>query len=433
MVQFRIVASLLLALTLLSLSGSTAAAGELKVVQTPYYVMHTDLPPEAVREASLRMSRMAEEYYERTKEFSGRVSQRLPFYLFAEAEDYYRAGGAPGSAGVYMRRGNDKKLMAIAGREVSATTWHVIQHEGFHQFADATIGELPAWVNEGLAEYFGEAVWTGDAFVAGIVPAGRLKRIQEGIQAKTFRPLPLMMRLTLQEWNMNLSIDNYDQAWAMCHFLAHANEGKYQKAFVAFVRGVNRRVPWQDAWQQAFGSVDGFEKVWAEWWLNQQPGATADLETRATLLTLASFAGRASAMKQLPAELPGLVKAIQSGELAFDKELWLPPSLFERAAAGLKQDEANFSLLPAEKGQPARLLAERPDGTRLVATLPTRATVPLKISLEIDDLAPAIVRAEALANEGKKKDASKVLSDAIRRNPKSPSLEQARKLVGEWR
>lgn len=430
----RLIPAFLTLLVCCAILPTDAAHGAgLQVVQTPYYVMHTDLPPDAVKEASLRMTRMAEEYHERTKAFSGKVNQRLPFYLFQEEEDYYAAGGVPGSAGVYMRRGNERKLMAIAGKEVSDTTWHVIQHEGFHQFADATIGELPAWVNEGLAEYFGEAVWTGDGFVVGIVPAGRLKRIQEGIEAKTFRPLPLMMRLTLQEWNMNLNIDNYDQAWAMCHFLAHADEGKYQEAFVAFVRGVNRRVPWQNAWQQAFGSVEGFEKVWGDWWLKQQPGATADLQTRATLCTLASFAARANAMKQLPTELPGLIKAIESGEMKFEKELWLPPSLFERASANLKRDDATFSMLPAEKGQPPRLLAVRPNGTRMIASFPIRFSLPVKQTVEVDDLAPAIVRVEALVKEGKKKDAQKLLSEAMRRNPKSTSIERARQLAGQLR
>jgi hypothetical protein len=241
----------------LSAAASPARAADLKVVQTPYYVLHTDLPPEGVQETSLRMSRMAEEYHERTKAFSGKVNKRLPFYLFTDPADYHKAGGLPGSAGVFMTRGMDKKLMAIAGQELTDSTWHTVQHEGFHQFADATIGDLPTWVNEGLAEYFGEAVWTGDGFVVGIVPARRLEVIQEGIREKGFRPLPEMMRVTLREWNMNLAAENYHQAWAMAHFLAHADNGKYQAAFVNFVRGVNQKVPWQKAWDQAFGSAAG--------------------------------------------------------------------------------------------------------------------------------------------------------------------------------
>ena len=52
--------------------------------------------------------------------------------------------------------------MAFAGEHITAYTWHTVQHEGFHQFAHAVIGgDIPTWLNEGLAEYFGEALFTG--------------------------------------------------------------------------------------------------------------------------------------------------------------------------------------------------------------------------------------------------------------------------------
>jgi hypothetical protein len=405
-----------------------------KKYDTPYYVLHTDLPPDGVQETSLRMSRMAEEYYERTKAFSGKVNKRLPFYLFQDRDDYYKAGGLPGSAGVFMTRGADKRLMAFTGGELSDRTWHVVQHEGFHQFADATIGDLPTWVNEGLAEYFGEAVWTGDGFVTGVIPPDRLEDVQEGIKRKAFRPLPEMMNLSLREWNAALNGGNYDQAWAMCHFLAHADDGKYQGAFVNFVRGVNRRVPWQKAWQESFGSADGFEKVWADWWLKQTPDATADLQTRATLSTLASFAARAHAQKQLPPDLDKLVNAIDTGELKLAGDQWLPPSLWKRAAAHLRKDTSKYALIPAEKGQQPRLTAERPDGVRMTATLPAKFAQPMKIALEVDDLAAALDRVEALVKAGKKKEAKAALTEAIRRNPKtSPAADRAKKLAAELR
>ena len=422
------------ALLILSAVAPSARAGEVKQYQTPYYVLHTDLSPEDVQETSLRMSRMFEEYLERTKQFSGKPgNKKLPFYLFRERADYEKAGGMPGSAGVFMTRGTDKKLMAIAGEELSDRTWHVVQHEGFHQFADATIGELPTWVNEGLAEYFGEGVWTGDGFVVGVVPPRRLEVIQEGIREKGFRPLPAMMQVTLREWNLNLAAENYHQAWAMSHFLAHADDGKYQAAFVNFVRGVNKKVPWQKAWEQSFGSAAGFEKVWAEWWLKQDPAGTDDLRTRATLCTLASYAARAQATKQLPTELPGLIKAVESGELKFKGDLWLPPSLFARAAKEMKRDKSKFSFVPAaEKNQPPKLLAERPDGVRMTASFPARITsLPVKIAVEVDDLAPLSDRAEEMIKAGKKKEAKALLADGLKRCPKSPAAERAKKLLAE--
>src|SRR6266498_3222907 len=61
----------------------------MQAYQSPYYDLYSDLEPERVQEAILRMTRMAEEYHERTKEFSGVIRQKFPFYLFKDVADYY--------------------------------------------------------------------------------------------------------------------------------------------------------------------------------------------------------------------------------------------------------------------------------------------------------------------------------------------------------
>src|ERR1700722_2034746 len=87
---------------------------------SPYYVISTDLGADDEREAAVRMTKMAEEYHARTSGFSGVIRTRLPFYIFKRSQDYYAAGGPPGSSGVFMSSGtantpDDKsRLMAIA-------------------------------------------------------------------------------------------------------------------------------------------------------------------------------------------------------------------------------------------------------------------------------------------------------------------------------
>ncbi|HXE55950.1 MAG TPA: hypothetical protein VN541_23190, partial [Tepidisphaeraceae bacterium] len=170
----RSIATLLVALTALFSPSHSLASTKLQVYQTRHYDIHTDLDTDDVKEAAVRMTRMFEEYRLRTRGFSGDIRNRFPFYLYRNADDYFDAGGLPGSAGVF----NGTSLMAIAGDHVSNGTWHVVQHEGFHQFAAAVIrGNLPTWLNEGLAEYFGESIFTGDGYISGIIPPGRLRRV----------------------------------------------------------------------------------------------------------------------------------------------------------------------------------------------------------------------------------------------------------------
>jgi hypothetical protein len=109
---------------------------KLQVYQTPYYILHTDLDPEHAREAAIRMTKMAEEYHRRTADFSRSVRGRLPFYLYRFQRDYLEAGGIRGTSGVF----DGTTLRAVTGPEPTDATWHVIQHEGFHQFIRHVIG-----------------------------------------------------------------------------------------------------------------------------------------------------------------------------------------------------------------------------------------------------------------------------------------------------
>ena len=408
--------------------GTEMPAG-MRAYPSPYYVIYSDLEPERVQEAILRMTRMAEEYHDRTKEFSGVIRQKFPFYLFKRGEDYYAAGGMTGSAGVFMVRGDDAKLMAIAGERNSSSTWHVIQHEGFHQFAHAVIGgNLPAWLNEGLAEYFGEGIFTGDGMITGVVPPSRLKKIQEGIKTRRFRSIQSMMLLSGERWNAEMDGTNYDMAWSMVHFLAHGENGKFQAPFGQFVKDIGHGKPWDRAWLANFGTAEGFEKRWAQWWLAQEPLGSKDLYVKAVASTMASYVGRAGLMKQTFDSVDELARVARDGSLKLPAgDAWLPPGLIT-SILDLKDklgDDVTYEIKKDARGP--QVVANMTDGTRLVATFVKQG--PKRVTTSIDDLAPAMAKAKALLAEKKKAEARTLLQDAIKRNPTSPQVTEARKLL----
>jgi hypothetical protein len=343
--------------------------------QGRYYIIYTDLPEKVVREADLRMTAMAEEYRIRTREFSGEIRQKLPFYLFGNEQDYIDFGGIPGSAGIFDPA--DNVLMATTpGEKPNADSWHVIQHEGFHQFAAAVIGgDLPIWVNEGLAEYFGEGIFTGDGFVTGVIPDWRLKRIQKTLRDAKFRPIHEMMQLSHRDWNDKLAIENYDQAWAMVHFLAQAEDGKYQPALVDFMQDVAKSVAWQTAWDKHFGSAEGFEEKWREYWLNLPANPTADAYARATVQTLTGALARAQIQKQQFNSVEELEQAMIDGKLKVDARDWLPTSVYDVALENLIQLRkmgAKVSLASGQ-GRPPTVVCQLPTGTRWVGSFSVKA------------------------------------------------------------
>ena len=433
--------------------GGTPLPEGMNRYETRYYIVYSDLDPEQVKDAALRMTRMAEEYYERTKTFSGVIRQKFPFYLFKDAEDYYAAGAPPGSAGVFMFRGHEGWLMAIAGERGGGSAAHVMQHEGFHQFARAVIGgDMPPWVNEGLAEYFGQSVFTGDGFVTGVIPPDRMKRIQEKIKSKQFKSIKDMMLLTQADWNARLSGNNYDQAWSMVHFLAHGDNGAYQAAFSEFMKDIGRRRPWQAAWEKHFGAAGGFEKKWADWWLSRPPDPTGDLYTRATVATLTSYLGRLAQQKQGFENLDAFARAAEAGEIKLPlNDDWLPPGLLQDAIVWIERDkDVKFALEndaapapPSADGKPPktakppreakvvkppRVVATLPDKTRMVGTYNSKASTG-RVTVEVDDLVTVLEKAKKLLADQKKDQARSMLQEALKRAPSSPLAGEARKLL----
>ena len=380
-------------LTAFLLLGLVAAAPQqpqkqpsqgMKRYEGRYYVINTDLTGDDLREADLRMTKMAEEYKKRTEGFSGAIAHKFPFFLFRDIDDYHAAGGMKGTAGAFNP--NTDTLMAVAGEKTTAYTWSVVQHEGFHQFARSVIGgELPIWVNEGMAEYFGEGIFTGDGFITGVIPPKRLALVKENIEQKKFKPIKEMMLLTHAAWNKQMSQENYDQAWTMVQFLAHAENGKYQGAFVKFMRAIATGQQWDKAWLNSFGSAEGFEKQWSQYWLKMDDNPTADLYARAITETITGVLGRATAQKQKFETFDQLLDSVKANEVRIDTRDWLPPRLINSAfAAALKMEQqgAKFELLPAQVGRQPMILCTMEDGQKVTGKFTIAAGRVAKVTTE---------------------------------------------------
>ncbi|MCH9002620.1 MAG: DUF1570 domain-containing protein [Planctomycetes bacterium] len=348
------------------LRAASVDAGQLPTYRSRFYIIHSDLDRDIIREADLRLTRMAQVYMDRTKRFSGKITTRLPFYLFRHRDDYMAAGGLPGSAGTY----NGKKLMAFAGPKVTSQTWKTVQHEGFHQFVRAVMGgDIPTWVNEGLAEYFGEAVFTGDDMITGLIPPARLQRVKAMIDAGTHKPVAEMMTLQRETWNLRLTTANYDQAWSMVHFLAHGDGGKYQSRFDGFINDLAKRgLEWRSAWLGNFDAdTDAFEKAWRSYWINLSQNPSAHEYARATTATLTSFLARAHCRKQKFKNFDAFRQAAEKNELKAPKGDWLPPALVKNALSSARYF-GSWSL--TSKGRaPPTITCTLEDGTKLVGSI----------------------------------------------------------------
>ncbi len=379
--------TILLALLPMVAASATLAADDRKLpkdfekYETPFYTMFTDLRDDDVREAAIRLTCMAEEYRDRTSSFQGKGPKRMPFYLFSDPKDYARVSGVPGSAGVYI---HGRALMATAGR---GNVWHVVQHEGFHQYVDQAIGgDFPIWVNEGLAEYFGSGVWTGDRLLTGVIPRARLRGVKGLIKVDKLLDFEDMLTMSHQEWNAAMSGKNYLQAWSMVHFLVHGDNAKYRGSFTKFLSDLSRGRNWKRSWAKRMGrDVSGFEKRHAKWWSSLGSHPTRDLYDQAVVETLTSYLARATKLDLDPNDTASFLDDVAAGKVQVDPKkdpwLWLPVSLGKQAVRDAKR-LGDVELAIPDRGFP-KLVVTRKDGTtfRGSFTLPRKARPEIKVSV----------------------------------------------------
>ncbi len=363
--------------------GST----HLKVYNAPgFYTFHTDVSLKKLRQIWLRMNFVAEAYQQRLHAiFGGAVTHKLPFYIFKKAHEYYKDGGMPGSAGVFEYTYKGQWLMAIGGGQLNHQIWHVIQHEGFHQFTFAFIHRfLPAWANEGTAEFFGEGLFTGSSFVTGWLPPYREALIKYEIKHNKFKTIHTMREMSYSKWNDVLMGTNYDEAWSMIYFLAYANGGRYAVPFTQYLRLYRHGFDAETAWDRVFGDNDlAFQRLYVKYWMNLPPNATAELYARVQTEALTNFLARAMTLKQRFYSAKHFLAAAKDGTLKvyhFPNRLWLPPSLLTHAmheSMGIGTwSIASASRLP-------KLICLMPDGTKLIGSFHINNGRPMDVAVKV--------------------------------------------------
>ena len=250
-----------------------------------HYWIKTDLPADEANALGRHLNIMYGEYSKRLASLPVRAEEKLNVLIFKSRDDYMltlraRFGVNPtGSGGMFFVTSAGSGLAFWTEGLPPRRIEHVIQHEGFHQFAYSRFGDdLPIWVNEGLAEFFGESVVVGDSVVIGQSTPRVIDDIKKAIELNKYIPFQKMLTMTPKQWSAALQ-DNtaaleYHQAWSMVHFLVYGDGGKYVGWFETYLRHLNNGLPSEEAFIRAFGrDIPAFEAQWKKYALAARPSA----------------------------------------------------------------------------------------------------------------------------------------------------------------
>ena len=138
-----------------------------------HYTIKTNLPRTEAAVFGRHMDIVFQEYTKRFR-FLGAVSEnKMPLYLFQTKDQYQTFLGQHGinashSGGMFFMRPQIRGLATWIQDRPRSQIFAVLQHEGFHQFAQRFFGtSLPVWANEGLAQYFEDGIFVQQRMILG--------------------------------------------------------------------------------------------------------------------------------------------------------------------------------------------------------------------------------------------------------------------------
>jgi tetratricopeptide (TPR) repeat protein len=228
-------------------------------VTTRRFVLHTDLDEQAAR-AAARSFEYAYAYLEQVA-FPGYegLSRPMDVVLFHDTGEFHHFWPSDMS-GVYFDRApqdleRSPTMVLYGGLEGDARI--VFLHELTHRFIARAYGWAPAWMNEGLADYFSTMRIESGRVVLGMVPPGRL--IEPSL-IPTVRELAAADHAAFYGQWTGEDFDGvhrarfYAGAYALVHMFRNGPDDQ-RKRFDDFVDAMNGGARAADAWARTIGSV----------------------------------------------------------------------------------------------------------------------------------------------------------------------------------
>jgi len=204
--------------------------------------------------------------------------RKIGVKIFATREDFVRyrrdtgSGAGESTVGYYSLK--NKELILYHDASDPAETQDTLFHEGTHLFTHLALGDrahdLPPWLLEGIAEYFGPSRFDRAAgeLEIGRPAYGRLIEARAVLEANS---VSLQRDLIEHSDYGSFGSSRYALAWGLVHMLIEkptkpgGRRPLYRKRFVGYWAGVAAGGDSVAGFAEAFGSADALEEEWLEY------------------------------------------------------------------------------------------------------------------------------------------------------------------------
>jgi len=173
----------------------------------------------------------------------------------------------------------------------------VVYHEYAHTILHLNSRWLPAWLDEGMAEFYGYTRFEGHKIYLG-APTVRVR----GLRGRQPEPIEQIISVTRRSSTYNTEFF-YVEAWALVHFLIYGPGMDGGKKLDQFVRLIQQRIDQKKAFQQIFGDFGTLDKNLLAYM--RQPTYASTLLRTAPEIDQNTFTVREMSMGETEAELGG--------------------------------------------------------------------------------------------------------------------------------
>ncbi|MHC4561887.1 MAG: DUF1570 domain-containing protein [Planctomycetota bacterium] len=369
--------------------------------ESEHFIVYTLRPPQMARDVSVRLENMYDEYRRMMGKRFKKTDRKALAFIFSDRQRFIAAGGhqfMPGISLITQSPPGPRLMLMSHSNSAHVSFDHLLRHEGWHHLLALNVPvrkRFPAWLDEGMAEYLGYSVWTGDETITGMIRPEGYHSLRGYVTSRRILPLRKLVTITDSEWmravNSGEGWRNYMQSWSVVHFLMSADNGEHRRTLGAYMEALCKgRDP-----EPALDGIIAVNSRYQRWVKSIPTSTTHPRFYRVMTAMLTSHLARAHAQGQRFTSAERFLSTARRRQLKMppmDEEQWLPPSLLDELLWYIDQFTGVYG--------PFEIILEQPEGQ--LPTVRVRYNL-LKIdyrgSFTLDGKKVADVSVEALEPE----------------------------------
>jgi tetratricopeptide (TPR) repeat protein len=162
-------------------------------------------------------------------------------------------------AGLYQQ-GEDKHYVVLQLDSAGANPFHALYHEYTHALLHLNFSGLPLWLDEGLAEFYGNSQLGEKESRVGIIDETRLYILSQN------KLLPIETLLNVEHGSPHYNEANrasvfYAESWALVHYLMLDPEAQQRQLVKRFLTAWDKSGSQIQAAEETFGDLKRFGQV----------------------------------------------------------------------------------------------------------------------------------------------------------------------------